>query len=58
MKNIGEHRDRWDAGFRSPLLRIFVYGANMCFMFETVHSLLEGLYLITRVKLCLQIYVI
>ena len=21
VKNIGEHRDRWDAGFRSPLLR-------------------------------------
>ena len=21
VKNIGEHRDRWDAGFRFPLLR-------------------------------------
>ena len=21
VTNIGEHRDRWDAGFRSPLLR-------------------------------------
>jgi len=22
VTNIGEHRDRWDAGFRSPLLRL------------------------------------
>ena len=25
VTNIGEHRDRWDAGFRSPLLRYIVY---------------------------------
>ena len=26
LKNIGEHMDRWDAGFRSPLLRyVYIY---------------------------------
>ena len=26
MKIFGEHRDRWDAGFRFPLLRYGMYG--------------------------------
>ena len=25
VENIAEHRDRWDAGFRSPLLRLYIY---------------------------------
>ena len=25
VKNIAEHRDRWDASFRSPLLRLYIY---------------------------------
>jgi hypothetical protein len=43
VKNIGEHRDRWDAGFRSPLLRfnfliLFFFGP-VCPKRSLVHHL-------------------
>ena len=33
VKSIGEHRDRWDAGFRSPLLRyVCIYIFERCIL--------------------------
>ena len=47
VKYIGEHRDRWDAGFRSPLLRyiyIYIYHDRYIYIYSkrmVFHEFLE-----------------
>ena len=48
VKSIGEHRDRWDAGFRSPLLRCFALLCHILLLrlwsaaFHGIHRSLRG----------------
>ena len=35
VRSIGEHRDRWDAGFRSPLLRYIYIYYTIAFQFRS-----------------------
>ena len=36
-KSLGENRGRWDAGFRSPLLRYIIYILNILYIYITYY---------------------